>query len=307
MDGYTALPYHTVPGVIEYHYYAVSVPRSIQDTSSPFVNSAFLIIASASHTTVTITPTQAVMDPLDPNRIVLAGQSRSIILNELETLYITSPDDLTGSHVVTDKPISFISGHECGRVPHDRVDCNHLVEQIPPTAVWGKQFFISSISSHSAGDLYKIVAASNDTTVNVLCTNSKREPTKNISVMIPYAGFSKIVSIHESESCIATSKNPIRLVQFAPLDSATIMVMVPATHQYLNTHWFTNVYAGDIKYKHYMKIFVCHKDFSPSRLRLDGETISAAYISSYFGHQGADQHKRSSSILRDAITAQDVL
>ena len=54
------------------------------------------------------------------------------------------------------------------------------------------------------------------------------------------------------------------------------MVMVPATHQYLNTHWFTNIYAGDIKYKHYMKIFVGHKDFSPSLLRLEGETLILA-------------------------------
>ena len=277
VDGYTALQCNSLPVAHEYHYYAVSIPRSIQDTKSPTVNSAFLIIACVNHTSITITPAQTVTDPLDPNRILTIGQSRSIILNTLETLYITSPDDLTGSHVITDKPISFISGHECGSVPFDRDDCSHLVEQIPPTAVWGKQFFISAISDHPSGDIFKIVASTNDTAVNVFCTNSKRQLSNDINVFIPSAGASLNVSIQSSDNCIVTSKYNILVVQFALLGSSTTMIIVPATHQYLNTHWFTNVYAGDVKYKHYMKVFVSQKYFHPSLIRFDGETISTAW------------------------------
>ena len=277
VDGYVALPFRTVPGVNKYHYYAVSVPRVAKGTESPAGNSAFLIIACAHHTMVTITPTQIAKDPINPNRTLTIGESRTFVLDELDTLYFASPDDLTGSHVVSDQPISFISGHECGSVPYDRAQCNHLVEQIPPTAIWGKQFFISAISLHPGGDIYKIVASSNNTAVNILCTNSKMVQKKGIDVLIPSDGASLNVTIEPGDNCIVTSKNPILLVQFAPLDSTTIMVTVPATHQYLNTHRFTTVYAGNIEFKHYMKIFVSHKDFNPSLIKLDGESIAAAW------------------------------
>ena len=277
VDGYTALPFRTVPGVNQYHHYAVSVPRVAKGTESPTGKSAFLIIACVHHTVVTITPSQIANDPINPNRTLTIGESRTFVLDELDTLYFASPEDLTGSHVVSDQPISFISGHECGSVPYGRVQCNHLVEQIPPTALWGKQFFISSISLHPGGDIFKMVASSNSTTVNILCTSSKRVQKDDINVLIPTAGASVNVTVEPTDNCIVTSKNPILVVQFAPLDSTTIMVTVPATHQYLNTHWFTTVYAGNVGFKHYMKIFVSHKDFNPSLIKLDGETVAAAW------------------------------
>ncbi|KAL5491935.1 hypothetical protein EMCRGX_G017311 [Ephydatia muelleri] len=135
------------------------------------------------------------------------------------------------------------------------MQCNHLVEQIPPTAIWGKQFFISAISLHPGGDIYKIVASSNNTAVNILCTNSKMVQKKGIDVLIPRDGASINVTIEPGDNCIVTSKNSILLVQFAPLDSTTIMVTVPASHQYLNTHWFTTVYGGNVEFKHYKKVF----------------------------------------------------
>ena len=277
VDGFVALPFRTVPGVNKYHYYAVSVPREAKGTQSPTGNSAFLVIACVHHTMVTITPTQIAKDPINPNRTLTIGESRTFVLDELDTLYFASPDDLTGSHVVSDQPISFISGHECGSVPYSRAQCNHLVEQIPPTAIWGKQFFISAISLHPGGDIFKLVASSNNTAVNILCTNSKMVQKKGIDVLIPRDGASINVTIEPGDNCIVTSKNPILLVQFAPLDSTTIMVTVPATHQYLNTHWFTTIYAGNVEFKHYMKVLVSHKDFNPSLIKLDGEAIAAAW------------------------------
>ena len=278
VDGYTALPYNTIPGVLTYYYYALSVPKSSHIANIPTGNSAFLIVGWINHTTVIITPTQTVVDPHNPTQMVNSGESTKVVLNEMETLYVASPDDLTGSRVITDKPISFITGHECGNLPNGRVGCNHMVEQIPPTATWGNQFFISSISQVTTGDIFKIVASSNNTAVNILCTNSKREQASDIDILVPRAGTSVNFTVELKQSCIVTSKNPILLVQFAPLKSATIMVTVPATHQYLNTHLFTTVYAGDIKYNHYMRVFVGSNNFNPSSISLDGEKIAASWM-----------------------------
>ena len=277
MDGYTALPFQRVPGANDYHYYAISVPGNANTQASRTVNSAILIIGCVKNTIVTIIPSQLVADPLDPSRMIRIGESRTLVVDEFDTIYITSPNDLTGSHVVSDEPISFISGHECGSVPYGRVQCNHLVEQIPPTALWGKQFFISSISLHPGGDIFKMVASSNNTSVNMLCTNSKTGQKSEVHFLIPTEGVSLNVTIETLDSCLVTSSYSIYLVQFIVLDSTTIMVSVPATHQYLNTHWFTTAYAGNVEFKHYMKIFVSQNDFDPSLIKLDGKTISASW------------------------------
>ena len=62
----------------------------------------------------------------------------TLVLNRMQTLYISSLDDLTGSRVVSNKPIAFISGHECGTLPNNVLFCDQLVEQIPPTSTWGR-------------------------------------------------------------------------------------------------------------------------------------------------------------------------
>ena len=114
--------------------------------------------------------------------------------------------------------------------------------------------------------------------MNILCTNSKSAHTSGADFLIPTAGASLNVTIKPSDSCLVTSRHPIYLVQFVALDSAVIMVTVPATHQYLNTYWFTTVYGGNVEFKHCMKIFVNHNDFDPSLIKLDGNTISASWI-----------------------------
>lgn len=42
------------------------------------------------------------------------------------------------SKFVASKPICVFSGHKCSSIPTKSGLCGHMVEQIPPTAMWGK-------------------------------------------------------------------------------------------------------------------------------------------------------------------------
>ena len=99
---------------------------------------------------------------LSPNR------EYSFVINRLQTVYMQSPNDLTGTKIITDSEVSVISGHDTGYVPvnveSDYPD--HLVEQIPCKKFWGKEYYITPIVTRTS--TIKVLAAYNFTNVNVM-------------------------------------------------------------------------------------------------------------------------------------------
>ena len=118
-DGFVALPCHDYQKQ-NYTFYAVST--QFNRSSSPLV-SQVLLVGCVESTELTITPTQAIQIPPDLVRgsnlplTVPSGTSYTVTLNRLQTFLFYSTLDLTGSKVVSNKPIVFISGHECADVP----------------------------------------------------------------------------------------------------------------------------------------------------------------------------------------------
>ena len=92
----------------------------------------------------------------------------------MQTFLLEDERDITGRKFVSDKPISFFSGHLCTYVPHNVLACDHIIEQLPPTAVWGNRFFLASLFGRRSPDIYRIVTASLENLVNILCVS----PTK---------------------------------------------------------------------------------------------------------------------------------
>lgn len=149
-DAFKVLPcvHHPSNG---YEYYAVSVPISQipeRDVDYPgeFLDiegrSALVIVTTEDDTTLQITLTQNVdllADDLKaqvPKGEIQSGETVAInILKRIQTLYLGSDEDLSGSRVVSDKPIAFFSGHECGTVPSNISFCDHMNEQIDRKSV----------------------------------------------------------------------------------------------------------------------------------------------------------------------------
>ena len=59
----------------------------------------------------------------ESDTIVKVGQL-TVTLNEMETYIHSDSRGLTGKKVVSNKPISFISGHQCQNVPSGVFHCN---------------------------------------------------------------------------------------------------------------------------------------------------------------------------------------
>lgn len=118
------------------------------------------IVATANDTKVTITPTHDLADgrPAEPF---------DITLDVGETYTFTSAVDVTGSLVEADHPISVFGAHRCANVPVNVVACDHLIEQLPPTSAWGREFVSVPLATRSKGDTFRIVADRPATEVKV--------------------------------------------------------------------------------------------------------------------------------------------
>ena len=169
--------------------------------------SEFALVATADSTSVTVTPAATA-----GNRP--GGVSYTVSLNQGQTYQLQkllpipqagqiADTDLTGSFIHADKPIAFFSGHQCAFVPQNAGTCDWLVEQIPPVDTWGSHFVTMPLAGRTGGDLFRFLAATDNTHVSV---NGSLVATLN------KGGFYEQVLSQPSE---IGSDNPILVAQFA--------------------------------------------------------------------------------------------
>jgi len=131
------------------------------------------VVASEDDTEVEVTPSVATLQgmgipPGDP------GVPFSIVLDEGDVASIATAvlgDAMTGTKLVSDKPIAVFSGHECANVPDATCCCDHLEEQIAGVRLWGKTFVASRMPVRNVADpeptLWQIYASEDQTLVEV--------------------------------------------------------------------------------------------------------------------------------------------
>ena len=184
---YLAYPYINM-GLQRYEYYVVSINSWWRDQS------LFLLVGNEDNTTITIVATQMIVVPEDPQNpssptiIINAGNTYTITLHLMQTLLIGAVDDLTGTQIISNKPLTVISGHECGVVSNQQWwlnmyfsqndwwwlwwFCDYVTEQIPPTVTWGKTFLLVPFPETSVQHYTKIVASEGETTITQTCNNT---------------------------------------------------------------------------------------------------------------------------------------
>lgn len=195
---------------LTYTYYAISV-------ATHSTKSQILLVGSTDNTTITIIPTQDITLPHDaqnsssPLVNVLAETSHTVTLHQLQTLLVFVNDlDLTGTKVVSDNPLTVISGHECALVPAPRGFCEQLAVEIPPTVTWGTEFLLAPFAERDTGQFYKAIAAENDTKIQYVCGKNKSQ----VSV-IEIAGRGISFFTSSSSYCYLVSNKPVFMVQLA--------------------------------------------------------------------------------------------
>ena len=253
-DAYLALPCSSL-AVDEYEYYGITYP-------DPRFASDLLLVGCEDNTVIT-TP------------------STTFTLNRLET-YLISSADSTGMRVTSTNPVSFFSNQECTVIPSTSLACDHLTEQIPPTSTWGNSFFAASLLGRNSGEIFRVLASKDSTTVTVNCTTFTQVQTYNLSA----AGDWQEFMIHPLSFCNIESTAPVLLVQFAlgySIDGVgdPFMSMIPPVEQYSNRYVFNALPEFSTNY---ITIYVATKYYQPDQIFVDslsqeGTTWTAVYCS----------------------------
>ena len=288
-DAFLALP--SGPLLQEYSYIIPSMLWN--NRSGDNFPSLMLLVGTEDDTTVMIIPMEYVTIPYDlrdltdPRTIIGPGQSYTVTLNKMETYQLENALDLTGSQVISNKPLSVFAGHECADVPQGITACDHLFEQVPPTNSWGRYFFLvsSNSASRSSPEWYRIVTSKQYTTITITCY-SLQESLHSFSYQAYVAsvgGFEQFLVERENYCTVAADK-PALVMQYAYGGSVNdgqgdpFMMMILPTEQYVtNTTiqlWAYDYFTNDIT------VIVLQQEY-PSNVLLDGSPLTSSWDQIY--------------------------
>ena len=267
-DTFLALPNIKRCDVTEYVYFGMSVPAGRYD-------SAMLVVGTEDNTTMKIRVTQNVYIQVNSygSKYLYSGTQYSYTINRLQTVYIGSSNDLTGTRVVTDKPVSVFSGHECGYLPSSSYNyCDHLVEQIPPTIYWGNEHYIAPLSGRSTYTM-KVLAANDYTVVEMHCDSTKT---------LHYLNAGKHFTQTHHKYCGIFSNKEVLLAQFSNgyrydrRAGDPMMTLIPATIHYGNKF---NIHTTTSSYNRYITVIVLAQFYQPGKIYLTSGGSNTSLIS----------------------------
>ena len=278
-DGFVALPCYDFQKQ-NYTFYTVSTYFT---RTSERLASQVLLLACKNDTEVTITSTQTIEIPSDLVRggnssiTVNSGSSYTITLNRLQTFLFTSTLDLTGSKVVSNKPVAFFSGHECADVPVGVQYCDHLVEQLPPTVTWGRLFFVVSLLNATAGEQYKLITSTATTTVVCYCYISGGSVSQIFGITINGDGTSYEFQISQNMFCSVQASSPVLLLQFSVGESHSsygdpFMMMIPPVEQQSYNYTF----VAQSGFQNAITVTVASEYFHSNDIILNNKSLSSA-------------------------------
>ena len=271
--------------IYEYVYYTSSPDTTIVS----YTQSEILLVGTEDNTTVTITLAGNVSVPTDiqtPDsslETLYTGQSKVITLNRLQSFLFGSSGfaDMTGTSIVSNKPLTVISGHECANVPSQKRYCEHVEEQIPPTVTWGKKHLLGSYSGKNDFTYFLIVSFKDYTTVKHNCGGSLT--TLNFAS----AGSHKTISLDTDSNCYMESNEAILITQMMTGSGDISIIGDPAVSVIPSVDHFTNeVIFPSIKFYqnenyNYINILMETKD----TIIMDGKTLNISWesISGFYG------------------------
>ena len=267
-DAFLALPSVSIESGTYKYITAMATPWDRYDS---FIE----IVAFENNTIMSITPN---IDTTIGSTFTAAGTTTQITLHKYESFLIRQKGDLTGTRVISDKPISFITGHLCTNVPPDIGGCNHLVEQIPPVQNWGKRFATVPLKTRRAYDRFKVVAGEDFTTVQIECTQSDGQSGYSASFILQEGGF-KDIDIPSTDYCWIEGDKRIILLQFSvgqEVDnvlSDPFMAMIPPVDQYSNGYTLATVPDGVQNYTHFINLYIPKDFFKPCEIFLNEQSL----------------------------------
>ena len=155
------------------------------------------------------------------------GDILRIFLNRLQTFQLQYTKDLTGTFLVSTGPVVVLGGNICAKVPVGKAGCSHLATQLLPVSKWGARFITAPTAGRGKGDVFKIVAGYNGTSISIL----------GKMAFVLNAGDFREFFLKSDEARSINCSKPVMLMQYnkGPLGfihSQPFAMMVPPIEQY---------------------------------------------------------------------------
>ena len=234
--------------------------------------SVILVIASTDNTQLKVTPSQKTSTV--EGEISFEKEKEVVIVqHRLNTLTLTSSNDLTGTVIRTDKPIAVYSGHECGNVPVYISSCSHLVEPMPPVRVWGYCYIATSFMGRLDGSYVKFVVAKDGTYIDAY---------ENGEFLLTYGpldqGMFRERYLGPGRVLVLKSNQPILVAQFSSAAQedevgAPFMIVLSSLSQLVSEVPFYSKNSSEVNYFHYITITVPTQYYDEDAIILDGDPI----------------------------------
>ena len=128
----------------------------------------------------------------------------------METYLFENNTELTGTRIVSNRPLAVYPGNRCTNIPRRSGFCDHITEQVPPTVLWGRNFMSASCAGRRSGDIYRILASQNSTTVIINCSTV----TQLLTYELESPGSWQEFSTPANSFCYKSSNKPLLVMQF---------------------------------------------------------------------------------------------
>jgi len=134
-------------------------------TNSPFRAGEFVVVATEDDTTITMNPKNALVGGFQGgtafNRVLDRGEG---FLAKSSGVGVAA--DLTGSEILSDKPVCVVSGNQTANIPVNLGFANHIFEVMEPITYWGAEYLIGDLPNREdSPTVYRYIAATDATSV----------------------------------------------------------------------------------------------------------------------------------------------
>jgi subtilisin-like proprotein convertase family protein len=255
----------TPPDTLQSYTYMVVARSDVPSNTASYVAA---LVATENDTTVEILPEI----PIQIGSVSVApGTGHTLTLQRLETLLIADQEDITGSRVVANKPLSFFNGHQYTRFTSDPLLDFH-VEQIPPVEYWGSRFVLAAPSA-IGGLTYRVISGLECTTVHISCSASLKSSAFVSSFSLNVSEFEDM-DVVSGQVCWLESYYPVFVVQHPTggVPPTGTSVIVPPVNQYSNVYVLSPQFPTVV-------LMVPSEHFQLDRIYLDGSALAVLSVS----------------------------
>ena len=265
-------------------------------------SSVLLLVGCQENTNIHISSPQALNPPLELNPSIVgsfSGQTlTSFALNQLQTVALHHPGDISSTVILADAPVAVFVGEEC-KEEDATLSCVRTFQQVPPSFTWGRLYLTAPIPESTTGVGYTITSGPiASTVVTVTCNNKTHVDTYSREAVLK-SNEALLVKTGPSDYCCFESSEQVEVMQYrlADKDGNNDMspLFIPPVEQYLNNFTLPlltpkDFFLEDSDQKHYITLLVPINQANNAlqernRVRIDGHHVSEAWTQIYCSGQ----------------------